>query len=135
MTDSMVVSTKNLQAALRLRLLLLYTAMLHLAMSASSLTLGLLFHICGSDVCNRLLYRDWVTSNVFACHISCGVEIIVPIRKADESVAFGFRGPLVANDARFLDGRVLREGLEEGVVGRLAREIADEDAEMGRVPF
>lgn len=89
----------------------------------------------GLDLRRAALDQDGVAADVLALHLAGGLEELVAVAEADEAEAFALGGALVANDARFLHRGPAGEGLEEGLVRHLAREVADEDAEVGGVPF
>lgn len=74
-------------------------------------------------------------ADILPLHLPGGLEVVVAVAEADETVAFALLRALVSDDARFLNGRVFRERLEQRVVRNLASEITHEKAEMGRIPL
>lgn len=76
-----------------------------------------------------------MTPDILPLHVPRGAEILVPVGETHEPVPAALGGAFVAHDARLLHRGELREGLEEGLVRDFAREVADEEAEVGGVPF
>ena len=76
-----------------------------------------------------------MTPNILPLHIPRGTEIFISVRETHKTIPLTLRRSLISNYPRFLYGRKLGEGFKEGLVRNFAREIADEEAEMRRIPF
>lgn len=129
-------SAKHLQPALCLLVFLLpYSPMLYLSASLAPVLILLVLYSCGPHLGGSSLQQNRMTANVFALHLPSRLEIIVSVTEAHKSIPFGFGGALIPDDACLLDGRVLGERFQKGVVCDFASEVADEYAEVRRVPF
>ncbi len=95
----------------------------------------LVFDVGDLDLRVRLAHRDGAILDVLVVHLLGGLEKVVGVAEADEAVALGLAGALVADDARLLHRRPPRKGLEQRVVGRLAAEVAHEEAQVRGVPL
>lgn len=98
------------------------------------LLLVILWHD-GFDLRGAPLNEHGMAPDIFALHLPRGLEELIAVAEADEAEAFALCGPLVTHDSGFLDGWPARECFQEGLVGYFACEVADEDAEVGGVPF
>lgn len=87
------------------------------------------------DLCVGLLDDDRVALDIFAVHLLGGLEEIVGVAETDKAIAFGFRGSFVADDSGLLNRLPPRKGLQKGFVCSLSRQVSDEEAQVGRIPF
>lgn len=72
------------------------------------------------------LDQDWMTANVLALHLFCGLEELVCVGQADETEAFALRGTLVANDPSLLDRGVFGESFEQRFISHLTCKVTNE---------
>src|SRR3569833_888986 len=72
---------------------------------------------------------------VLAVHLLGGAEEVVRIAEADEAEAAALGGAVIARNLGLLHRLPAREGLEQRLVRRLARQVAHEQPEVTRVPL
>src|SRR3954452_12778639 len=112
--------SQDLQASLCLSRLL-DAIVLDLAASLASLLTTTIFlsilATCGwADFCSGSTQQDWVRSDVFALHLSSGLEIIITVAEADKSESLALLGSLLPNHTSLLNRRVASKCLEQRVV-------------------
>lgn len=95
----------------------------------------ILFLCCWAHIVDGLLHHDRVAAHVLSVPLPRSAEVVITISETDESITLGFCGPLVPDYPCFLHRWIWRKGFEERFIGDFTGKIADEDAEMCRIPF
>ena len=89
----------------------------------------------GLDLRGAPPQQHGVAADVLALHVPRGLEEVVSVAKAHESVPLALRRPLVPDHPRFLHARPARERLLKHLVRHLACQVAHEEPEVGGVPL
>lgn len=128
---------QNLQSSLRLaaRLLHASTSLILLALALAMLVLVLVLRHNRLDLRRASPQKNRVTPNVLALHIPRRLEEIISVAETHEAVALALGRACIPNHASLLHAAPPGEGFVQGLVGDFSREIADEEAEVRRVPF
>lgn len=76
-----------------------------------------------------------MTPDILPLHLPRCRKELLAVAETNEPIPLALRRPLVADHAGLLDRWPPGEGFVERFIGDFARKIADEEAEMRRVPF